>query len=141
VKRGKTARGTQRYLLSAAAERVAAAVIEAFLHPGQGGEPTQNVLSSRSLDDHQRHARKCLQDPLCCRLVGPLVLVLWVQTGEARLRLFQSPAQDKLCDGEHSDPERQEVREAFNLLVELHKQRGDLQAALEAVENTLNTIF
>ena len=70
-----------------------------------------------------------------------LLLVLWVQTGEAGLRFLQRPPQDKLHDREHTDPERQQVREALNLLVELDKQRGDMHAALEAVEDAFNAVF
>jgi len=68
------------------------------------------------------------------------LLVLWVQTGEASLRLLQRPAQDKLRDREHTDTERQQVREAFNVLVELDKQRGDLHTALETVEDALHAV-
>ena len=69
---------------------------------------------------------------LCCSLG---------QTGEAGLGLLQRPAQDKLHDREHTDTKRQEVRETFNLLVELDKQRCDMDPALEAVEDALNAVF
>ena len=92
------------------------------------------------LDDRQRHARKRFQDPLCRWLVGPLLLVLWMQTGESGLCCLQRPSQDKLCDRSHTDPECQQVREALNVLVEFDKQRGDRDAALEAVEDAFNAV-
>jgi hypothetical protein len=78
------------------------------------------------LDDRQRHTRKRLQEPLCGWLVGSLLLVLWVHIGEAGLILRKRPPQDKLHDRQHADTERQEVREALDLLVELDKQRRDI---------------
>src|SRR5713101_2835437 len=39
------------------------------------------------------------------------------------------------------DTERQQVCEALNLLVELDKQRRDMDAALEAVEDAFNAVF
>ena len=47
-------------------------------------------------DDGQRHIRKRFQEPLCRRLVGHLLLVVWVQTGECGLLLLQRPPQHKL---------------------------------------------
>src|SRR2546423_12128739 len=92
-------------------------------------------------DDGQRHIRKRLQEPLCRRLVGHLLLVFWVQTGECGLLLLQRPPQQKLQDRQHADPERQQVREALNLLVALDKERRDMDGALETVENGFNTVF
>jgi hypothetical protein len=46
-----------------------------------------------------------------------------MQTGKAGLGCLQRLAQDKLRDREHTDPERQQVREALNVLVELDKER------------------
>src|SRR5882724_6254700 len=93
------------------------------------------------LDDHQRNARKRFQDPLCCWLVGPLLLVLWVQTGEAGRLLHKRPPKDKLQDRQHADAESQEVCEALDLLVELDKQRCDMDAACEAIEDAVDAIF
>src|SRR5712691_10497816 len=93
------------------------------------------------LDDRQRNVRKRFQDPLCCWLVGPLLLVLWVQTGEAGLLLYQRPPKDKLHDRQHADAESQEVCEALDWLVELDKQRGDMDAACEAIEEAFDAIF
>src|SRR5712691_7583436 len=92
-------------------------------------------------DDRQRHARKRFQDPLRRWLVGPLLLVLWMQTGEAGLRGLQRPSQDKLRDRQHTDPERQQVREALYLVVEFDKQWGNMDPALEAVEDAFHTVF
>src|SRR6266487_125659 len=93
------------------------------------------------LDDRQRHTRKRLQEPLCGWLVGSLLLVLWVHIGEACLILRKRPPQDKLHDRQHADTERQEVREALDLLVELDKQRRDMDAAFEAIEDTFDAVF
>ena len=92
------------------------------------------------LDDRQRNARKRFEDPLCGWLVGPLVLVLWVQTEEAGLIGLKRPSQDKFRDRSHTDTERQQVREALNLRIELDEQRRDMDAALEAVEDTFNAV-
>src|SRR3989442_13730945 len=86
------------------------------------------------LDDGQRHTRKRFQEPLRRWLVGPLVLVLRGQTGQCDLILLKRPPQDKLRDREHADAERQQVREALDLIVELDKQRRDMDPALEAGE-------
>ena len=59
------------------------------------------------LDDGQRHIRKRLQDPFRRGRVGPLLLVLWVQTGEPGLLGLKRPSQDKLRDRSHPDTERQ----------------------------------
>ena len=107
----------------------------------QGCEPTENFLSGGMLDDRQRNVRKCFQDPLCSWLVGDLLLVLWVHIGEAGLILRKRPPQDKLHDRQHADTERQQVRKALNVLVELDKQRGDMDPALEAVEDAFNAVF
>src|SRR2546426_11582606 len=93
------------------------------------------------LDDRQRHTRKRVQDALCSGLVGALLLVLWVHMGEAGLILRKRPPQDKLHDRQHADTERQEVREALDLLVELDKQRRDMDAAFEAIEDTFDAVF
>src|SRR5215471_16487337 len=93
------------------------------------------------LDDRQRHTRKRLQEPLCGWPVGALLLVLWVHIGEAGLILRKRPPQDKLHDRQHADAERQEVREALDLLVELDKQWRDMDAALEAVEDAFDPVF
>ena len=93
------------------------------------------------LDDGQRHTRKRFQEPLRRGLVGPLVLVLRVQTGQCDLILLKRPPQDKLRDREHADAERQQVREALDLIVELDKQRRDMHAALETVEDAFDTVF
>jgi hypothetical protein len=85
------------------------------------------------LDDRQRNVRKRLQDPLSHGRVGPLVLVLWVQTGESDLLLLQRPSQDKLRARSHPDTERQQGCEALHGLVELDTQRRERPAALEAV--------
>ena len=58
-----------------------------------------------------------------------------MQTGERGLRGFQRPSQDKLRDCSHTDPERQQGREALDLLVAFDKQRCDMDPALEAVED------
>ena len=71
------------------------------------------------LDDRQRNTRKRLQDPLCGWPVGALLLVLWVHIGEVGLIFRKRPPQDKLHDRQHADTERQEVRQALDLLVEL----------------------
>src|SRR5467141_409344 len=92
------------------------------------------------LDDRQRHTRKRLQDPLCGWLVGSLLLVLWVHIGEAGLILRKRPPQDKLHDRQHADTERQEVREDLDLLVELDKQRRDMDAAFEAIAETFDAV-
>src|SRR5207249_4702296 len=73
--------------------------------------------------------------------VGPLVLVLWVQPGESGLLGLQRPSQDKLRDRSHPDTERQQVREALNLLIEFDKQRRDMDPALEALEDAFHTVF
>src|SRR5919201_6808245 len=93
------------------------------------------------LDDRQRNTRKRLQDPLCGWPVGALLLVLWVHIGEASLILRKRPPQDKLHDHQHADTERQEGREALDLLVELDKQRRDMDAAFEAIEDTFDAAF
>src|SRR5207245_10551710 len=41
----------------------------------------------------------------------------------------------------HADAERQQVREALDLLVALDKQRRDMDAALEAIEEAFDTVF
>src|SRR5712691_9480579 len=92
------------------------------------------------LDDGQRNTRKRFQEPLRRWLVGPLVLVLRVQTGECDLILLKRPPQDKLRDREHADAERQQVREALDLVVELDKQRRDMDPALEAVEDPFDAV-
>src|SRR5204863_4115031 len=43
-------------------------------------------------------------------------------------------------DRQHADSERQQVREALDLVVELDKQRRDMHAALEAVEDAFDTV-
>ena len=48
--------------------------------------------------------------------------------------LKRSP-QNKLHDRQHADTERQEVREALDLLVKLDKQWCNMDSALEAVED------
>ena len=63
-----------------------------------------------------------------------------MQTGELGLRGLQRTSQDKLRDCSHTDPERQQVREALNLLVTFDKQRGDMDPALEAVEDAFRGI-
>jgi hypothetical protein len=92
------------------------------------------------LDNRQRHARKRFQDPLRRWLVGPLLLVLRMQTWEAGLRCLERPSQDKLRDRSYTHTKRQQVREALNLVVQLDKQRRDMDAALEAVEDAFNTV-
>src|SRR5882762_11715566 len=92
------------------------------------------------LDDGQRHTRKRFQEPLRRWLVGPLVLVLRVQTGQCDLILLKRPPQDKLRDREHADAERQQVREALDLVVELDKQRRDMDPALETVADPFDAI-
>ena len=52
----------------------------------------------------QRHIRKRFQEPLCRRLVGHLLLVFWVQTGEWGLLVLKRPPQQKLQDRHHADP-------------------------------------
>ena len=48
--------------------------------------------------------------------------------------LLKRPPQHKLHDCQHADAERQQVREALDLVVELDKQRRDMDPAIEAVE-------
>ena len=91
-------------------------------------------------DARQRTVRKRFQDPLRRWRVSQLLLVLWVQTWESGLIVLKRPSQDKLRDRSHTATERQQVREALNLLVELDTQRRDMDAALEAVENALNAV-
>src|SRR6266436_3221901 len=93
------------------------------------------------LDDRQRDVRKRFQEPLSCWLVRPLLLILWMQTGKSRLRCLQRPSQGKLRDREHTDSESQQVCEALNVLVEFNKQWGDMDPALEAVEEAFNAVF
>src|SRR5438128_12436339 len=64
-----------------------------------------------------------------------------MQTGESGLGCLQRPSQDKLRNRYHTDPERQQVREALNLLVEFDKQRCNMDPALEAVEDAFNAVF
>ena len=92
-------------------------------------------------DDGQRNARKRFQEPFSRWLIGHLVLVLWVQTRESGLLLLQRPSQDKLRNRSHPDTERQQVREALNVLVELDKQRRNMHAALEAVEDMFDAVL
>src|SRR6266568_9630080 len=92
------------------------------------------------LDDRQRDARKRFQDPLRRGRVGPLVLVLWVQTGEAGLIVLKRPPQNTLHHRQHADTERQQRREALKWLVERDKQRRNMDTALEAVEDALNAV-
>jgi len=74
--------------------------------PPTGGVSRRRISSPAAcLMIVSRNVRKCFQDPLCCWLVGHLVLVLWVQTGEASLLGLKRPSQDKLRDREHPDPE------------------------------------
>src|SRR5438876_12450985 len=63
-----------------------------------------------------------------------------MQTAESGLRYLQRPSQDKLRDREHTDPKRQQVREALNLFVEFDTQRCDMDPALEAVEEAFNAV-
>ena len=70
------------------------------------------------LDDGQRNTRKRFQEPLRRWLVGHLLLVLWVQTGEAGLLGLKRPSQDKCRDRSHPDTERQQGRKARNVRVE-----------------------
>jgi hypothetical protein len=44
-------------------------------------------------------------------------------------------------DRQDSDAESQQVREALDLVVELDKQRRDIDPALEAIENAFNAVF
>src|SRR5207244_13558542 len=95
--------------------------------------PPQDVLSGTILDDGQRSFPKRLQDPLCSRLVSHLLLVFRVQTRELGVIVLQRPPQDKLHDRQHADTERQQVREALDLIIQLDTQGCDLYAALEAI--------
>lgn len=63
-----------------------------------------------------------------------------MQTGASGLRARQRPSQDTLRDREHTDPTRQQVREALNLFVACDTQRGDMAPALEAVEDAFNAV-
>jgi hypothetical protein len=114
---------------------------DGFLHPCQGRHPPQDFLAGSILYDGQRHTRKRLQEPLRRWGISHLALVLWVQTGEAGLILRQRPPKDTLHDRQHADAERQEVREALDLLVELDKQRRDMDAAFEAIEYAFDAVF
>src|SRR5262252_10634204 len=69
-----------------------------------------------------------------------VLLVFWMQTGQSGRLCFKRPAQDKLRDRSHPDTERQQVREAHNLLVAFDKQRRDMDPALEAVEDAFHTV-
>src|SRR6266487_936364 len=109
-------------------------------NPVKGVSRRSNVLSGRMLDDRQRDVRKRFQDPLSCWLVSPLLLILWMQIGQSRLRGLQRPSQGKLRDREHTDPESQQGREALNWLVECNKQWCDMDPALEAVEEAFNAV-
>src|SRR5712692_10250621 len=93
------------------------------------------------LDDRQRDVRKRFQDPLSRWRVGPLLLVLWVQTGEAGLIVLKRPPKNKLHHRQYADTECQQIREALNLLVEHDKQRFNMDTALEAVKDALNAVF
>ena len=92
------------------------------------------------LDDRQRHGRKRFQDPLRRGLVGPLGLVLWVQTWESGLILLERPSQDKRRDRSHTPTKRPQIREALNGLVARDKQRRDRPAALETVDEAFDTV-
>ena len=50
-------------------------------------------------------------------------------------------AAGQLQDRQHADAERQQVREALDLLVALDKQRRDMDAALEAIEEAFDTVL
>src|SRR5712692_10191384 len=92
------------------------------------------------LDDRQRHVRKRLQDPLSRWFVGPLLLVLWLQTGEAGLLGLKRPSQDKLHDRSPTDTKSQQVREALHWLVTLDKQWCAMEPALEALAEAFHTV-
>src|SRR5262249_23873967 len=111
-----------------------------LLQPRQRCEPTQDFLSGSILYDGERQIRKRLQDPLHRWLVGPLLLVFRVQTGECGLIVLKRPPKDKLHDRQHADTESQQVREALDLVVDLDKQRRDMDAALAAVEDAFDTV-
>src|SRR5438128_9348297 len=68
-------------------------------------------------------------------------LVFRVQAGEFGLICLKRSPKHKLHDCQHADTESQQVREAFDLVVELDKQRRDMHAALEAVKDAFNTVF
>src|SRR5207253_648680 len=61
--------------------------------------------------------------------------------GERGLLCLQRSPQHKLHDCQYADTERQQVRETLDLVVELDKQRRDMHAALEAVEEAFDTVF
>src|SRR5215813_4251938 len=94
-----------------------------LLQPRQRCEPTQDFLSGSILYDGERHIRKRFQDPLHRWLVGPLLLVFRVQSGECVLIVLKIPMNDNFFFNDKATTESQQVREALDLVVELDKQR------------------
>jgi len=92
------------------------------------------------LADRQRNGRTRLQEPRCGGLVGPLLLVLWVQTGEAGRLWDQRPPKAKRQDRQHAAAERQEGGEALAGLGELDTPRGDRDAACEAMAEAFDAL-
>jgi hypothetical protein len=66
--------------------------------------------------------------------------VLRVQTGEGGLLLRKRPPEDKLCDRSHADAERQQGREALDVVVAFDTQRRDREATLETVAEAFNPV-
>jgi hypothetical protein len=55
--------------------------------------------------------------------------------------VLQRSPKRKLHDRQDADAERQQGREALDVVVELDKQRRNMPAALEAVEEAFDTVF